>query len=83
MRRRNMKGNQRTDSKKWQQATSTVEWIMLQGFFIQVKYQIITFNKIVNPCQRTQSSLLLAMQVDWKNCKKNEKNQSRGWNQFI
>ena len=44
LRRRNMKGNQRTDSKKWQQATSTVEWISAR-FPYTSKYQIITFNE--------------------------------------
>ena len=44
LRRRNMKGAQRNNSKKWQQAVSTVEWISAR-FPYTSKYQIIIFNE--------------------------------------
>ncbi len=44
LRRRNMDGRKRYNSKKWQQAISTVEWISAR-FPYASKYQIITFNE--------------------------------------
>ncbi len=44
LRRRNMEGRKRNNSKKWQQAISTVEWISAR-FPYTSKYQIVIFNE--------------------------------------
>ena len=84
LRRRNMKGNQRTDSKKWQQAISTVEWISAR-FPYTSKYQIITFNENCKSLSKDGNLRWLSTSdaINWKNCKKNEQNQPRGWDKFI
>ena len=48
IRRRNMPDDQKLQSRKWQRATKTVEWLMSQ-FPVDGKYQIYTFNTSAQP----------------------------------